>query len=127
MATLALDAVWLTYGLDPTQTVRLNATKIVDKPAAVGGSAGQRLMANGRLRSVVRAGSLRNIDLDCRLVDPTTEAKLNGWLGALLLFRDPFGRKEWGTFYDLTKTQQAFPGVVDLAFTFVKLTHDEAV
>lgn len=125
MAAVTLTAVYLSSALDLSKVVTLHPTKLKDTPRVNRGD--QRVMANGRVRSVTGVGTLRSIELTDPLVTPANVAQLVAWAGTLLLFRDPFGRKEWVTFYETPQEQLASPNLSSVDLTLVNITYSEAV
>lgn len=124
MATPVLTAVFLTLATDLTTSLQVQTTSIVEKPAVPGDV---RVYAGGRLRLVTGAGMPREIDLALSNVSRTTLTTLDTWTGQLMLLRDPYGLRRWGTFLAYTRTQEPAPDVSDIALTFHEVTYDESV
>jgi hypothetical protein len=123
MAAITLSSVWISTALTPSRSVQLAATSIVETPTVTGAVRGY---ANGRQRAITSASRPRSIALAFTLVTSADAATLASWVGQLVLLRDPFGMKVWGSYFALPRTQQNVPGVNDITMTLTEITHSEA-
>lgn len=96
MAAVVLDRVYINLVSDPTQHVAAFSSDPDDLDEMLGEV---RRMANGRLRSVARAGSARTIDRTLQQVTPADVERLRSWKGQPVLFRDVMGRKVYCVYF----------------------------
>lgn len=123
MASVTLTAVWIQNATDLTTAVQAQSTSIVETPQVAGSV---RAYANGRQRTVASASKPRTVAFTFTLMTATDAATLASWAGQLVLIRDPFGTKMWGTYFQTTRTQQPAPNVNDVTLTVTEVTHSEA-
>jgi hypothetical protein len=124
MASIVLERTWLADANDPADSVALFTTGRTDMREQ-GGEV--RTYANGRQRLVTTAGRRQTLAVTFRLVDAATLAKLDSWAGRVLLLRDPWGRKMYGTYLGLSVTDYAARAGHDVQLTFQQVSFSEAV
>lgn len=90
-----------------------------------------RRYVGGRERSITRVGSSRNFTIVMDLPDRDTFDTIQGWIeeGYLLMFRDMFGRKDFGKANRLRWSEIAGgpTDTLQASFEFRRITHLEAV
>lgn len=126
MATVTLGTVWLNLAADPSVYLSLPTMASLSATTAVPGEV--RRMANGRMRSVTRAGSARGAEVD---VENATRAEID-WLeahvGDLVCVRDDRGRKFFGVYYSVPVEEMlGQPGYGGVSLSLAEVTHSEAV
>lgn len=111
---------------DLTQTIEMELTGERDtsiRPVQV------RRYANGRVRAITRTGVKKQLSLNFELADRSDYDTLIDWIGQVVLWRDPRGRKVYGV-YDVIEGRE-LPGVDDdvlnVDLTFLEVTVSEAV
>lgn len=124
MASVTLTSIWLQNVADLTTALQLHSTSLVETNSQDGTV---RPYANGRQRTVTTASKPRSVALSFTLVSAADAATLKSWAGQLVLVRDPFGLRMWGSFFTLARNQQVAPNVNDLSVTFTEVTHSDAV
>lgn len=126
MASVTLDALYLHEANDNATFVTADLTgesETMSKDGQV------RRYAGGRLRSITRAGSFQELDVELELADRADVDTIRGWAedGTLLLYREPRGRKLWGVLYELNVDERpASSDFADASFTFRQVTYDES-
>ena len=124
MAVVTLDRVFLSLAADHTSVVpafSADRSEVLAAPGEI------RRMANGRLRTVTRAGSARTLGVTLRLLTPAQVALLRSWPGRTVLFRDVWGRKMYGAFFGLDIKDYADRSGQDATFVLSEVTVSEAV
>lgn len=86
-----------------------------------------REMANGRLRSVSRVTDRRALDITAVWVDPATVVKIRDMRGKTVLFRDVWGRKVYGVFFQIKVSDYRDRTGQDVSFTLHKISYLENV
>lgn len=124
MASVTLDRVWLSLASDPSQSVSFFSADAEDERQVPGEV---RVYAAGRLRVVTRPGRAQTLSRTARKLTPAQVRTLDGWSGSVLLFRDVWGRKLYGTFFSVAVRDYKDRSGQDLAFTFQQVTVSEAV
>lgn len=126
MATVTLDEGWLHDAANLATFVRVDLSSVAESaeiPADV------RRYAGGRLRLVTKPGPARTVSVACKLADRAAVDTLRSWVGRLLLYRDPTGRKVWSMFGEVSITE--IPGgdstFADCSFVLREVSHTEAV
>lgn len=126
MASVALQTCLLAPLSDLSQIVELEVDSLSDDDAVQGEV---RTYAGGRQRAVRRAGTVRQFEIECDVVnDRALIERLRQWRGQTLLLRDPWGRKAWVAFFGLPVQENIPAG--DWARVRLRLqavTHTEAV
>jgi hypothetical protein len=125
MATVTLDRAWLSLASDPAQAVSFFTGRGGGDDRAKPGEV--RQYANGRLRSVSRAGSATTLGVTARNLTAGQVAQIDGWRGAVVLFRDVWGRKLYGTYFRISVADYVDRSGQDVTFTLQQVTHSEAV
>lgn len=124
MATVTLDRAWLSLAGDPSVALSFFTTGRSDersKPGEV------RRYANGRLRAVSRVGSAQTLPVTARSLTPAQVERLDSWRGTVVLFRDVWGRKMYGTFFTIAVADWPDRASHDVTFTLAQVSHSEAV
>lgn len=124
MASITLDRVWLSLASDPALSVAAFTTgrsEVLAVPGEV------RRMANGRLRTVTRAGSSSQLGVTFRNLTPAQTSTLRSWAGLTVLFRDVWGRKMYGAFFDGDIEDYRDRSGQDVKLTLSQVTWSEAV
>lgn len=119
-ATLYETQAWLIDPLAPTTAVLVSGTA-----GSVGGggqrlttktrSGGPRSYGNGRIRNVIGSNTLSSYALALMRCTVAELTQLETWLntGTLLLFRDTYGQRDYGTIFSVS--EYAEPMTVDMA------------
>jgi hypothetical protein len=124
MATVTLDRAWLSLAADPSVALAFFTTGRADQRAKPGEV---RRYANGRLRTVTRAGSAQTLTLTARSLTPAQLAQLDSWRGTVVLFRDVWGRKMYGTFFAIAVADWPDRASHDVTLTLQQVSFSEAV
>lgn len=128
MASVTLTEAWFHVAADNSHIIRVFLTGASESNESPGGV---RPYASGRRRWIGRTGHERTLSLEFKLADRSDADQLRTWQEAQteLMYRDPRGRKLWGHLADLPVEELAGveDDVVDLACTFVTVSHVEAV
>lgn len=125
MASVALDTVILSLASDLTQMIPLDVSSLSEDDGVAGET---RIYANGRVRSITRAGRRRTVPITFDLVqDRATLGRLRTWIGKTVLARDPYGRKLYGVFHGLSVTERIPVDVVEVSLTLAEISYSEAV
>ena len=124
MATLTLTTCWVHKAASQSSYITLDAQVIseaADRPVSI------KRYAAGRVRSVVQPGVAGVLSISAAKVPRATADQLRLWVGEVVMFRDPLGRKVFGVFPSLTTTEA--PGYTrpDVAFTLQETTWTEEV
>ena len=126
MTSIAVDAAWFNLASDLTQSITMVLTgesDMTSRPVEV------RRYAGGRVRSVTRPGTTKELNLSFELADRADMLQLEDWIGSTVLYRDPRGRRLWGVFAAVDEGE--LPGVgedtVNVNLTLSQTTFDEAV
>jgi hypothetical protein len=123
MATVTLDRAWLSLAADPSVAVSFFTTGRGDQRAKPGEV---RRYANGRLRTVTRVGSEQTLTLMARSLTPAQVDQLDSWRGTVVLFRDAWGRKMYGTFFTLAVADWPDRQSHDVTLTLQQVSFSEA-
>lgn len=124
MATVTLDRVFLNLADDPSTYLSAfssDRTEVRSVPGEV------RRMANGRLRTVSRAGSATSLSATLRNLTAAQVTLLRSWAGQTVLFRDVWGRKMYGAFFAVEVTDYRDRSGQDVKVTFSEVTFSEVV
>lgn len=124
MAAVALDRAFLSLASAPSRYVAAFTTDRAEVQSAPGEV---RRMANGRLRVVSRAGSARTIDATLMLLPPADVETVRSWLGSVVLFRDAWGRKVYGAFFEIDVIDSKDRTVQDVKLSLSEVSFSEAV
>ena len=126
MTSIVVDAAWFNLASDLSQSITMVLTgesDMTSRPVDV------RRYAGGRVRSVTRPGTTKQLSLSFELADRADMYQLEDWIGTTVLYRDPRGRRLWGVFAAVDEGE--LPGVgadtVNVNLTFTQTTFDEAV
>ena len=122
MAVVLLDRVFLSLVADLSQTVpafSADRSEVQSAPGEV------RRMANGRLRTVTRAGSARTLGVTLRNLTPAQVLLLRAWVGKTVLFRDVWGRKMFGAYFSIDVKDYRDRSAQDVSFTLSEVTVSE--
>lgn len=124
MATVTFGTLWLNPADDLAAGRSFRIHEISAGPAV---DAEPRRYAGGRIRLVVRAGTVKQThQVKLKHCDRPAIRQLEAWTGVVLLVRDPTGRRFFGTYLDL-KIEERPIGTADVMATFTEITVDEAV
>ena len=124
MAVVVLDRVFLSLAADLTSVV---AAFSADRSEMLAAPGEVRRMANGRLRTVTRAGTARTMGLTLRNLTTSQVTLLRSWPGRTVLFRDVWGRKMYGAFFEIDVSDYADRSAQDVKLVLSELTYSEAV
>ena len=124
MATVTLDRVFLSLAADLTSVV---AAFSADRSEVLAAPGEVRRMANGRLRTVSRAGTSRTMGLTLRNLTAAQVTLLRAWPGRTVLFRDVWGRKMYGAYFALDVSDYTDRSAQDVKLVLSELTVSEAV
>lgn len=125
MASIVLDRAWVNLASSPALSVSFFTTGRGDTRQTLGSV---RPYANGRLRAISRSVSQQSLTVTGRLLTPAQLVTLDGWRGQVVLFRDVWGRKLYGTFFNLTVVDYAAPNTFqDVTFTLDQVSYTEAL
>jgi len=124
MATVTLDRVFLSLAADLTSVVAAFSS---DRSEVLAAPGEVRRMANGRLRTVTRAGTARTLGVTLRNLTPAQVVLVRSWVARTVLFRDVWGRKVYGAFFAIDVSDYADRSAQDVAFTLSEVTVSEAV
>jgi hypothetical protein len=126
MTSIVVDAAWFNLASDLSQSITMVLTgesDMTSRPVDV------RRYAGGRVRSVTRPGTTKQLSLSFELADRADMLQLEDWIGTTVLYRDPRGRRLWGVFGAVDEGE--LPGVgedtVNVNLTFSQITFDESV
>ena len=105
MAEITLIEMWLHPASDLATSLNVALNQFSAAEPSVAGSS--EMFANGNLRYVRSVGDKTTIRV--ALVELTYDdfLILKGWVGILLLYRDPKGRKLYGTFSKLNTSDKS--------------------
>lgn len=124
-ASVTLQAVWLTDATSPSDSVQLKVTSLSDTPDS-GGSV--RRYAGGRMRWVTTPGVTRKVSVTATLVDNVTLTWLEAHKDALVLLRDPTGRKRYCTYATFEADPYTFASLHDVgSWDLYEVSYSEAV
>ena len=98
MASVSLEDVWVHDGTNLANYVVLGTSELKEKPQNFSET---RRYSGGRFRLISVAGTQNSLQLIADLVNRIDLEVLRGWIGQLVLVRDPFGRKVWCTYNDI--------------------------
>lgn len=125
MATVHLDRLHLSDAVAPADTLTsFTGREVTDQrslPVEV------RTMANGRTRTVTRAGSSRVLSVTLRNLTFAQTEWLAGKRGRLMLLRDRAGRKVFGVFGAVAPREYPDRSGWDVELTLTEVTYTEAV
>ena len=124
MATVTLDRCWLSLASSPSTSTGFWTTARTDSRV----TAGQvRRYANGRDRVITQAGTSTTLGVTARNLTPAQVALIDSWRGAVVLFRDLWGRKLYCTFFTVTVMDYQDRGGQDVALSLTQVSFSEAV
>lgn len=123
MAEILLDELWIHDADNLATFVRVTLDRETEQPTVDGET---RMYASGRMRAIVRPGRPGAHQLRCLQVERADVDQLRAWVGKLLLFREPRGRKFYGWYRALPITELPVD-LADVDLTVDELTHSEAV
>ncbi len=98
MAVPTLSPAVIALADDPSQAIEAftnGRSRVLEVPGSV------RRMANGRLRTVRRAGSARQVGVTLVSVTPAQVVTLESWAGRTVLYRDSWGCKVFGAYFNV--------------------------
>lgn len=124
MASVTLDRCFLALASDTENQLSAFSS---DRSEAQAQPGEVRRMAGGRLRVVTRAGTARAIGVTLRQLTPAQVQQVRDWLGSVVLFRDVWGRKMYGAYFDLDVVDAKDRLGQDVKLTLSEVTFSEAV
>lgn len=125
MATVTLTTLWLN---DATDLTDYRSFPLMNQLRATPQTPGEvRLYANGRFRSIKRAGAQQQLAATLAACDRDQVDWIEAHAGRLLLVRDDRGRKFYGTYYGPTIDEHPYDDEADVTLTLVEISHSEAV
>jgi hypothetical protein len=86
-----------------------------------------RRYAGGRLRIVTQAGAATRLSVTARAVSSADLQTMRDLAGAVVLFRDAWGRKMYGAYFDLDVDDYRDRSGHDVKFVLTEVTYSEAV
>lgn len=118
MTAVTLGTAWLNVASDPSDWVSLPTMSSLSVSTMQAGDV--RRLANGRLRSVTRAGQMRSFDLSVESAPRAEIDWLEDHVGQVVCVRDDRGRKVFALYFavDVEETR----GNADLGGVSVSLT-----
>lgn len=119
MATVTLDRVYLHLASSLATYLTFFTAGRSDQRSVQGGV---RRYANGRLRSVVRTGTMQQLPLTLLKVTDANLVTLDSWQGTLLLLRDVRGRVLFGSYYSLNVDDYEDRSGYSVSLTFQQVT-----
>lgn len=125
MASVALRTLWLNDAADLTDALSLPGMSSLSVASQAPGAV--RRMANGRLRSVSRAGQARTVDATFDACTRAEIAWLDAHVGRIVLIRDDRGRKLFGIYYEVPVDEHQYDDQGDVNLTLTEVTFSEAV
>jgi hypothetical protein len=129
-ASITLTRAWLMDPLDPTNPI------IAGSSGSIGGGARNNTKAKdgdyrtyvGRVRMVVRPTTASTYQIALRNLTKDQGDKVEGWAGKLLLLRDIYGRRVWGSYLSTQRLEYVGgKGLCDVSFTFTEVTYSDEV
>lgn len=124
MATVSLNWCYLADIVDLANPVVFGSSDRSDDLQLTGEI---REMANGRLRSVSRVTDRRTIGVTATYVDAATVQRIKDFRGKTVLFRDVWGRKVYGTFFQVSVKDYKDRKGQDVSFNIQKISYLENV
>lgn len=125
MASVTLRTLWLNDADDLSDSMSFPWMSKLSVQTAKPGEV--RLMSNGRLRVVTRAGQTRTFDVDLPNLTRVEVEWLEAHIGRTLLVRDDRGRKIYGAFFTLPDDAHQYDDENDVQLTLQEITRSEAV
>lgn len=123
MAAVTLDRAFLSLAADPSLYVAAFTSGRAEIQAAPGEV---RRMANGRLRVITRAGTARRVDVTLRQLSAVDVETVRSWLGTVVLFRDVWGRKVYGAYFDVDVSDAKDRSGQDVKLSLSEVTFSES-
>lgn len=124
MASITVDSFFLNPASNLATIYQLDVSSLKEDDAAFGEV---RVYANGRRRSVVRAGKRKSWSITFDLYDRATLAAIQALKGATVLARDAYGRKMWCVFYAVGIDEVVPVDRTRVSLDLVEITFSEAV
>ncbi len=122
MAAVTLSPAILALADDPSQAVAAftsGRSRTLEVPGSV------KRMANGRLRTVRRAGTARQLGVTLVSVTPAQVRTLEGWAGRTILYRDSWGVKLYGAFFGVGVVDFTNRGRYDVTLSLSEVSFSE--
>lgn len=123
---LTIEDVWLTDVADPSVSVRAASP---ERSSEVELDGEVRFYAGGRRRVITSARDTAKYPLTLQWLTDAQVATLTGWRGRVLLLRDAFGRRVFGSYLALDVKDVYVDGgrASIVSLTFTELTYSDAV
>jgi len=130
--SVTLTSGWLLDPADPSTAIPVGSSGSpggASAAARAGQRAGEiREYAAGRVRAVLGPGTARGIGLTLRGCTPDQVHQIEiVWPGTLLLYRDTYGVRQFGTYLNTQVIQRRNNAKSDIAVDWRELTYSEAV
>lgn len=126
MTTITLEEAWFNLASDLTQVLTVELTGEGDSTAK---RASLQSYTQGRRRAVTKVGVKKTLGLEFGSCTRAQAEQLEDWIGEVLLYRDPRGRRIFCQFFDVSVEE--IPGadtdVVNASLTIHEITYDETV
>lgn len=123
--SVTLEDAWFNLAADLSQSVTMVLT---GESGSTARPTETRRYAGGRVRSITRSGSKRELPVDFQLADRSDLNTLEDWVGKTVLYRDPVGLRMFCVFAEVGWSE--IPGVedgsVNVNLTLSEVTYDES-
>lgn len=135
-AMITLELAWLLDPEDPAHPIIAGTTGSIGGGARTNDAStdGEFRQYVGRIRLIKRSVTVRTFQITMRALASadadklTTDVDAGGWQGKLLLLRDIYGRRIWGSYLSSSRVEYiGANGVCDVQFTFVETTYTDEV
>jgi hypothetical protein len=126
MASVILENGYFALASDLADLVVVPVYSVSENAA---GDVETRRYASGRFRLIRRPGVQRIVSVTLQLAPRSDVDRLRDWVGEVVLFRDPRGRRLWATFASIGVGEHQGPntGFVDAELTLAGVTVSEVV
>lgn len=124
MATVTLDRAFLSLAATPSVYVAAFTAERSEQLAVPGEV---RRMANGRLRTVRRAGSATTLGVSFPNLTAAQVQTFRDWTGSTVLFRDAWGRRMYGVYFAVDVKDRTDRGGHHVKIALSQVTVSDAV
>lgn len=126
MTTITLEEAWFNLASDLSQYVALELSAESDVTTK---RASLQSYTQGRRRSVTKVGTKKTISVEFAAATRAQAEQLEDWIGEVLLYRDPRGRRIFCQFFDapVEEIPGADTDVVNVSLTLHEITYNETV
>lgn len=126
MAAVLLGAIWLNRADNLNDSIAFTNIKTYKVSRTKDGEV--RALANGRMRAVQRAATVRYAELELELCDRQQIDWLETHVGEAVCIRDDRGRKWYGVYFSVGVTESTFrTDYGDVSIKFEAVSNSEAV